>query len=1026
MKRITLTKLLAGAAMIGQAFAQPILNDTPSRVVGQPSVNFRSTNPNVVEGREFLSPSAVTVDRSFTPQALFVSDFGNNRVLGWTNAATFANGAPADLVIGQVDKVSTLPLGPGTSRPTGLNAPGALAVDSSGNLYIADTGNNRVLRFAKPFANSDDPKVPNMVIGQPNFNSEGANQGGLSEKSLAFAVSGAAGRTGLAFDPQGNLWVSDPLNHRLLRFPVAALTAGANQPAADLVLGQPNFTTNTAPAENQAARLSKSGLLTPSGVAVDSQGNVFVAAGVSRVLVYTPSFFNGKEATRILGVGIIQPGQAFTNAFNVLSPEGIFLVGDRPGVVDPAQNRIIIFDALRDWPAETAEQPSPPAKIVIGQADFTSNRPNREGAEASASSLRGPLDAFYNGSELFVADSSNHRVIVFPQAVSNATATRVLGQLNFNFNAANLVEGSELFLYNGVSSSSNLAGEFSDGAGVALDTRSTPRLYIADTFNNRILGYRDARRVRPGDKADIVIGQADFNRVLINAPQNNPDSQTDQGLFRPSGLAVDRNGDLFVADSGNGRVLRFASPFENVPAAGERYRTNLVLGQSGPFSARIIDPSSRNMAYPFGLAFTTEGHLLVSDAVHHRVLFFRRPSSGDFTNGMAAEKVIGQPDFLTGTRGTGQNRLASPRGIAIDTDDRLYVADAGNNRLAIYDRVPQASNDPAVAFSLAGLGSPQGVFISSTGSVWVADTRRNRVSRYPRFEVLPISTQVEQSMAVSVPLAVVQDASGNLYVADVNRVAIFFNGLAQQNAGNFADRALSPGGIGLLYPRSNQAPRFTTETRNFNELPNPLPLPKELVDTQVLLNDQPVPLYFVSPGQINFLVPMNTPDNGRADIQVIRPSTGEILAASSVEVAKVSPALFINGSSDQGQISALNEDNSVNSAGNPATKGQVIQLFGAGQGFIANAPPDGAVATGLLPTDEKPRVVMGTDFVRDEDVQYSGLAPGLVGVWQINVKIPDNVFGGAGPVAVLVQLKSVPSNFGFGGRRLQTTIAVRP
>ena len=53
---------------------------------------------------------------------------------------------------------------------------------------------------------------------------------------------------------------------------------------------------------------------------------------------------------------------------------------------------------------------------------------------------------------------------------------------------------------------------------------------------------------------------------------------------------------------------------------------------------------------------------------------------------MAAEKVIGQPDFLTGTRGTGQNRLSSPRHIAIDTDDRLYVADAGNNRIAIYDR----------------------------------------------------------------------------------------------------------------------------------------------------------------------------------------------------------------------------------------------------------------------------------------------------------------------------------------------------
>jgi uncharacterized protein (TIGR03437 family) len=270
------------------------------------------------------------------------------------------------------------------------------------------------------------------------------------------------------------------------------------------------------------------------------------------------------------------------------------------------------------------------------------------------------------------------------------------------------------------------------------------------------------------------------------------------------------------------------------------------------------------------------------------------------------------------------------------------------------------------------------------------------------------------------------DASGNLYAAEANnRISIFFNGLAQQNAGNFSDRAFSPGGIAILYPRS-QRRQFSDQTRSFNELPNPVPLPKDLADTQVLLNEQPVPLYFVSPGQINFLVPMSTPDNGRAEIQVVRPSTGEILAASSVELARVSPALFIQGSSDQGQIAALNEDNSVNSAANPATKGQIIQLFGAGQGFIQNAPADGALATGLLPTDEKPRVLIGTDFVSDADIQYSGLAPGLVGVWQINVRIPQNVAGGVGPVDVVIVHKSVPTNVGFGGKRLRTTIAVRP
>jgi uncharacterized protein (TIGR03437 family) len=1028
MKRTVLKTFLVGAALAGFALAQPVLNDTPSRVVGQPSLTFRSLNPNVVEGRELLNPSAVVVDRSSTPQALFVSDYGNNRVLGWRDAAAFTNGAPADIVIGQLDKVSTLAQGPGSGRSTGVALPGALAVDSKGNLYVVDTGNNRILRFPKPFASTDDVKVPDMVIGQPNFSTDAVNQGGLSDKSVAFFSGNTLGRTGLAFDAQGNLWASDPLNNRLLRYPAAALTAGTNQPAADLVLGQPDFTTNTAPAATAENRVLKTGLRSPGGVAVDSQGNVFVSDALSRVLAFAgPSFFNGKPAARVLGVAVLQAGQAVTNDTNVIGPEGVFTVGDRIGVADPAVNRIVIFDAIKDWPAETPEQPSPPAKVVIGQADFTSNRSNRQLAEPSPITLSGPLSAFYNGTELFVADSGNNRVLAFPQVATSAAASRVLGQLNFTFNAPNLVVGQELFLANGLSATNNLSGDFSDGAGVALDNRSTPpRLYVSDTFNNRILGYKDARNVRPGDKADIVIGQSDFNRVLVNAPQNNRNVQTDQGLFRPSGLIVDRNGDLFVADSGNARVLRFASPFERTPPAGERHRANLVLGQSSAFAFPIIDPSARNMAYPFGLAFTNDGSLLVSDAIHNRILLFRRPAGGDFTTGMAAEKVIGQPDFFTGSRGTGQNRLFSPRHIAIDTDDRLYVADAGNSRLAIYDRIVAAGNDPAVAFSLGGIGKIQGVYVSpTTGEVWVADTTRGRVTRYPRFEQLPISTTPEQQIGSTTPLALAQDAAGNLYVAEAtNRIAIFFNGLAQQVAGNFAERALPPGGIGVLYPRS-QRRQFSSATQSFSELPNPLPMPRELADTQVLLNDQPVPLYFVSPGQINFYVPMSTPSSGRAEIQVIRPSTGEVVAAGTVDLAPVAPALFTQ-SGDQGQIAALNEDNSVNSANNPIGRGQVLQLFGTGQGFVANAPADGVPASGLLPTDEKPRVALGTRFLDDADIQYSGLAPGYVGVWQINVKIPDWATGIAGGVRLVVVHKSAPTNVGSGNRQLVTTIAIRP
>ncbi|HUS07558.1 MAG TPA: hypothetical protein VMZ52_14720 [Bryobacteraceae bacterium] len=1014
--------------------AQSALNGTPSRVLGQPQLTIKSSNPNVPEGREFFAPWSVAVDKSSTPSPLYVADTGNNRVLGWRNSAQFTNGAPADLVIGQVDRTSTASLGPGRDRSTGLTQPSSVAVDAQGNLYVVDAGNNRILRYPKPFVNAaEEFKNPDMVIGQPTFNSNQANAGNTvpSESSIATSQGGVLGRTGLAFDPQGNLFFSDPLNHRVLRYPAAALSSGANGPAADLVLGQTSFNTNAQAAVSVEGRSDKASLRFPSGLGIDSAGRVYVVDSLFRALVYLPPFFNGREASRIAGIGVIQERQPPVTEYTIGNPatgtpaEGVVIINDALAVVDTGFNRIIRYDRFEQWPAETTTILSPPARQVIGQPDFTSSRANRGQAEPSETTLNSPIGAAFVNNELFVADTGNNRVLVFPQQTTGASASRVLGQISFNFNSPNLIEGKEFFLFNGFAATSNVGGDASDGSGVVIDNSSNPpRLYVSDTFNNRILGYKDARRIRPGDKADLVIGQNDLNRSLINAPQNDRNVISETGLFHPSGLAVDANGNLFVADSGNARVLRFPRPFDQ-PQTTERLRPNLILGQASG-SSKITDATSRNMSFPYGIAFTVEGHLLVSDTALNRVLFFRKPSGGDFTTGMAAEKVIGQPDFLTGGRTTGFNRFSGPRGIATDTDDRLYVADTKGDRVMIFDRIVAAPNDPQPAFTLSGVSGPQGIYVSpSTGEVWVTDTRGNRAVRFPRFDKLSINAAIDYSIASPVPLALTEDAFGNLYIAEgVNRLSVYFNGLAATNAASGSDRPISPGMITSIYPRGTNV-TFGTETKSFNELAKPVPLPTELADIQVLVNDKEVPLYFVSPGQINFLVPLNTPTSGTAEFQVIKKSVGQVLGAATFNLARVSPALFVVGSAENGQLAALNEDNSVNSPAKPINRGKVIQLFGTGQGPVSNAPPDGTPPTGPVSTDIRPRVIIQNDFVPDANIQYSGLAPGLVGVWQINVKVPETV-APDNQAVVSVLMESVRSNQGVGGKTLRTTIAVAP
>ena len=1006
--------------------AQPALNQTPSRVIGTQQLQLKTFNPNLVEGREFYAPQTVAVDQSASPKSLYVADTGNHRILGWRDANAFASGSAADLVIGQVDKSTALPLGPGTSRKTGLNSPVGLAVDPQGNLYVYDAGNNRVLRFPKPFASHDDIQSPDFVIGQPGFDTNTANVNGISAKTLATVISGGLANGQLAFDKDGSLWVGDPGNNRILHFPKSVLDAGKNGPQADVVIGQPDFVTSTAAPSTNEGRLNRTAMNRPAGVGVDSKGRVFVGDGLSRVLVFTPvngPIKTGQAAARIMGVYIAPAntpsGQVIVNEYTIGQAEGIAFDGDTPYIADRGLNRIEQFDAVDQWPNENPQgQISPPARRVVGQFSLADSKGNQGNPEASASSLFLPVSVAFAGTDLLVADSGNSRVLAYANqgTGTNPPAIRLLGQDAYNLNTRNLLEGRELFVY--------LSNASVDGAGVAIDRRSDPpRLYISDTYNNRVLGYKDARSVRAGDKADLVIGQADLQRSLVNAPANDSTEVTESGLFLPAGVAVDASGNLWVADSGNGRVLRFPAPFSTTVQPGQLRTPNLVIGQTS-FINKITDPTARNMSRPFGLAFSYDGSVAVSDAAHNRVLFFRKPASGDFSNGQAAERVIGQPDFNTGTQTSGPSRFNSPRHIALDSDDRLYVADRGNSRLVMFERIsnPSLGNDPTPTYSLTGIGSPYAVFVSETnGEIWVGDPSQSTVRRYPNYNKLGVNPQPDYTISSYGALGMTEDAYGNLFVADTaNRVSIYFNGLVPVNAASGNDvTALAPGMIASLYPKS-EGQKFSEATAGAASLP----LPTDLADTQVFVNDQLSPLFYVSPTQINFQVPSGAPQSSTAEYLVVRKSTGQVVGAGTVLMTQAAPGFFTTNSQGTGQISAINEDGTINGPANAIGWGKVIQLFATGPGVVSGAPADGTPASGPVPTALRPQVLVGFENVPDANVQYSGLAPGLVGVWQINVKIPNNIVPSSS-VLVVIQYQGAFSNVGKGGQRIQTTICVK-
>jgi uncharacterized protein (TIGR03437 family) len=146
-------------------------------------------------------------------------------------------------------------------------------------------------------------------------------------------------------------------------------------------------------------------------------------------------------------------------------------------------------------------------------------------------------------------------------------------------------------------------------------------------------------------------------------------------------------------------------------------------------------------------------------------------------------------------------------------------------------------------------------------------------------------------------------------------------------------------------------------------------------------------------------------------------STGELLAGGTFSVASVGPGLFTQNAQGFGQGSIINGDGvTVNSASNPAALGSVVSLYGTGEGPVSPAVPDGQAApssplshavTSFGSTAQTCSAPSTTCVVFNNSVfgtvQFSGLAPGFVGLWQINVQIPSSApTGNAVPVKVTV------------------------
>ncbi|GAA0615089.1 NHL repeat-containing protein [Sporichthya brevicatena] len=305
------------------------------------------------------------------------------------------------------------------------------------------------------------------------------------------------------------------------------------------------------------------------------------------------------------------------------------------------------------------DSPEAPADVILGQPDATSEAPNAGGRPEIG--MRMPTGVLVTtDGRLVVADAWNHRLLVWDGVPdSPRPADLILGQASPDAIDENRGGEPDATTFYWPFGIAEIAGRF----------------FVTDTGNRRVLIWRAGLPASAQVPADVVLGQPD----AVSRDENRG-TGTGPDTFRwPH--AVARFGDgIFVADAGNHRLLGWrAIPEQDRPADVVVGQPDMVTADDFPYRPQ----SATSMRFPYAVTNVGAG-IAVADTANNRVLLWESPPTGPDAG---ADGVLGQVTFS----GNGENRweavtsdtLCWPYGIACD-GSRLAIADSGNNRVVIW------------------------------------------------------------------------------------------------------------------------------------------------------------------------------------------------------------------------------------------------------------------------------------------------------------------------------------------------------
>jgi uncharacterized protein (TIGR03437 family) len=844
----------------------------------------------------------------------------------------------------------------GPAASAQLLNPGALAIDPQGNLFIVDNNSVRMVHSGY----------------------------------ISTAVGGLNGPSGLAVDSAGNLYIAEAGANDVLELSGGSIGRivgtgasgynGDNLAATAAQLNNPQGIAldsagrlYIADTNNGRVRKVENGMITtqtavltrPKGVAVDTVGNLYIASDTTGRVFQMNGLIMTAAGTGALGFN--GDGGPAPSAW-LYSPQGV--------AVDSSGN-LYIADTNNFRVRKVA-------RGIITTVAGGGTETGDNGPATSAWLYRPTGVALDAAGSLYVADSDNYRV----RRISNGIIGTVAGSGAPGCGGdggpatAAQLRLSPLF---------DVPGEFQ---GISVDTSGN--LVVADSTCNRVRAISSGTISSLAGGAGQLSGPegvavdaagavyiADQGRNRIRKIANGVTTTVADGVAAPSGIALDGSGGIYFVEQGNHRVRRMSNGVVTTVAGGGAGCDNC------PATEAYLNGAA-------GIALDAFGSLYVAETESHVI---RKVSGG----------VIGT---VAGTANPGYGgdggpalkaQLFYPEGLAVDSVGHVYVADTANNRVrvltpsgagCVYEVSPSALSISASGGSLAA------TIETADGCAWA-------VQGLPGWMTLAGNAMGSGAAAVSLsadnnpgPPRVASLSIAGLTVAVTQEGTLSINPNGFVNAASYANGA--PVALGSI------AAAFGTYLLDPPASSQGLPLSTSLAGLSLDFgNGVSAPLFYASGGQVNFQVPWELA--GLLQTTVTAKLNGGKSASQLLNLALYAPGIFTMNSQGTGQGAILNSTYRLVDVSNPAARGaSVVQIFCTGLGPVTNQPLSGSPAPldSYATTTIMPVVTIGGALA---PVRFSGLAPGYVGLYQVNALVPSDSATGDN-VPVVITIGGAPSN----------------